>query len=138
MRLEDLNKEDDEEVEEDEDPKQVEGLGQGEESEGVVGGRGGVGEVSVVPPVYQPPPDWSGVVELQHVSRSVRPLLAQSERNLLRFMMVKEVTQTEEWNEKTYHGNDSGRRGEERYEDDQDFRGRFQVGFLNINCLHME
>ena len=97
-----------------------------------------MGGVSVVPPVYLAPPDRSGVVELQHVSRIVKPVLAERERNLLRFVVVEEVKQAEERNEETDDGEDPDSRGEERYEDNQDFRGSFQVSFLDFSRLFVE
>ena len=97
-----------------------------------------MGHITVVPPVYQPPPDRGGVVELQQVGRTVLPLLAQREGNLLGFVVVEEVEQTEERSEEADDGDDSGCGGEERNEDHEYFRSSLQVSFLNIDCLHVE
>ena len=97
-----------------------------------------MGHITVVPPVYQPPPHRSGVVQLRQVGRTVLPLFAQREGNLLGFVVVEEVEQTEERSEKANDGDDSGCGGEERNEDHEYFGSSLQVSFLNIDCLHVE
>ena len=124
-------------MEEDQEPKYHEGLRQSKQSVVAVGGWGGIVLVTVVPGVNLTPPDRGTVVQHQGVIGPVLSLFAQAEGDLLGFVVVEEVKQTEERSEVRDYGEDSGRGGKESDDDKEDCRGEAKVSFLDFINVHV-